>query len=97
MKTCKFVEAAKVDKLAGQIGNLRRLLRLNRLGAILKDWIKFAMKKKHTSREIFDCCFKVIMFLCDTADTLLYLMQHKVITERNTQGLRKIVMDFYFY
>lgn len=64
-----------------QIGNLRRLLRLNRLGTVLKDWRNFIIKEDKKPREIFDSCFKIIMFLTDLSDTIMYLMQQKVFKE----------------
>ena len=39
-------EKGKMDKLAAQIGQLRRLLRLNRFGANIKDFINFFKKSQ---------------------------------------------------
>ena len=89
-------DKTKLDKLAGQIGQLRRLLRLNRLGTNIKDYVNFPMKKNKTLRDYFDLSFKAIMLCSDSLDTIAYLMQLQVIKARNMDSLRKYVANLYF-
>ena len=73
------------------------MLRFNRLGANVKDYIKFPDKKCKTGRDYFDVCFKALMLCEDTMDVIAYLMQLKVIKEGNMLLLRKHISNLYFY
>ena len=89
-------EKGKFDKLAGQIGQLRRLLRLNRLGSNIRDYVNFPSKKNKTARDFFDFSFKAVMLCSDALDTIAYLMQLEVLKPRNMDLLRKYVANLYF-
>lgn len=67
------------DKVATQITQLRRLLRINRLGIVLKDYITFIKKKDKKIRDFFDIFFKTVMLCTDINDLLAYFMQLNVI------------------
>lgn len=69
----------KFDKLAGQVTQLRRLLRINRMLMLVKDFKSLMTKTNKTKRDLFDFFFKSVMLFCDINDMLLYLMQLNVI------------------
>lgn len=70
---------SKFDKFTGQVTQLRRLLRVNRILAIIKDYVGFIKKTNRKGRDFFDLFFKTVMLTCDIHDMLAYLMQLKVI------------------
>lgn len=69
----------KFDKLAGQVTQLRRLLRINRMLMLVKDFKSLMTKTNKTKRDLFEFFFKSVMLFCDINDMLLYLMQLNVI------------------
>lgn len=69
----------KFDKMATQITQLRRLLRINRMLILLKEFKSLFSKKNKTKRDAFELFFKLVMLFCDINDMLLYLMQLNLI------------------
>lgn len=88
---------SKFDKLTTQITQLRRLLRINRVLILMKDFISYIHKTKKNRRDIFEIFFKSVMLFCDINDILLYLMQLNIIRERGINTLKKNIANFYFF
>ncbi len=88
---------SKFDKLTAQITQLRRLLRVNRVLILMKDFISYIHKKQKNRRDIFEIFFKSVMLFCDINDILLYLMQLNIIQERGINTLKKNIANFYFF
>lgn len=88
---------SKFDKLTTQITQLRRLLRINRVLILMKDFISHIHKTKKNRRDIFEIFFKSVMLFCDINDILLYLMQLNIIRERGINTLKKNIANFYFF
>ena len=86
-----------MDKLAMQLGQLRRLLRFNRFGSILRDYAKFPNAQNKTARDFFDMGYKLLMFAIDVLDIHAYLMELKVIKESNLKVLKKFIANLYFF
>lgn len=92
-----LTDRTRMDKLAMQLGQLRRLLRFNRFGSILRDYVKFPNAQNKTARDFFDMGFKLLMFATDVLDILAYLMELKVIKESNLKVLKKFIANLYFF
>ena len=91
------INLKKLNPLLKELGQLRRLLRINRLGFSYKELASLWLKEKWSRRNLFDIFFKLLMTFTDINDLLAYLMQLKLIPEVKLATLRKNTMDFYFY
>ena len=92
-----LIKTELFDKFTVQITKLRRILRVNRILAVVKDLTALVKKPNKKRRDFFDIFFKLVMFFTDVNDSLLYLMQLDVLKERGVATLKKNVCNFYFF
>lgn len=85
------------DKISGEIGQVRRLLRIDRSMMVIK-WFTGCCRKEQIN--VTDKCmmiFKFMMLVEDLSDLLSYLIQLKVIQKDHLLvRLRKTVANLYF-
>lgn len=86
-----------LEKLAGEIGQMRRLLRVDRLFQIVKDFVGYACKKKLRNMDRFMLLFKSMILVGDVSDLTAFLVQLKLMRgEDKIPALRQRVGDIYF-
>lgn len=80
-----------------EIGQLRRLLRVDRFCLVIRDYVDAVKKEEMTGVDWFMVAFRALLVLEDCSDMLAYLIQMGVIRgRRGLLGLRQSVADCYF-
>lgn len=80
------------------MGQLRRLLRLDRLCLIFKEYVGYLKKKRLSTFDRFMIVFRTMLLCEDIHDVIAFLIQLRVLKgEGRIQQLRKTVADFYFF
>lgn len=87
-----------IEQLAAEIGQLRRLLRIDRLLLILRDYHGYLGKEKITFGDYYLLFFKALLVVEDMHDLVAFFIQLKIIKNNKILPiLRKRVTDFYFF
>ena len=86
-----------LDKISGEIGQIRRLLRIDRLMMLVKEFIGFFRKTKLTKTDKCMMLFKAMIMLEDLSDLLIFLIQLKVVKKEHLSAtLRTNLVNIYF-
>jgi hypothetical protein len=81
-----------------EIGQLRRLLRVDRFFFILKDVMSYRDKPRLKATDCTMLLFKFMIIYEDICDLRAYLMQLRIIRNASLMpALRTIVTDIYFF
>jgi hypothetical protein len=85
------------EKLGGEIGQVRRLLRVDRVLMLLKEFAAFSKKKHSSLSDKMMIIFKIMILLEDVTDLAAFLIQLKMLRGEHLLGeLRKRVALLYF-
>lgn len=85
------------ERLGLEIGQLRRLLRVDRFCLVVRDYVESVRKEEMSGVDWFMVGFRALLLLEDCSDMLAYLIQMGVINGRKGLGLlRQRVADCYF-
>lgn len=97
-RTYSFVTDLKpVEKLSGEVGQLRRLLRCDRLLMIVKEFINMGRKGRLSKMDKFMVAFKAMILFGDLNDLLAFLVQLRVSSKSQLlPALKKNVANIYF-
>lgn len=80
-----------------EIGQLRRLLRVDRFCLVVRDYVESVKKEEMNGFDWFMVAFRALLLLEDCSDMLAYLIQIGVIGGRKGLPLlRQRVADCYF-
>jgi len=98
LKSYNLTPKISWDKLSGEIGQIRRLLRIDRLTMLAKEFLGFFKKKEMTTSDRCMIIFKAMIFIQDLTDLYSYMIQLKVIRkEKLLADLRKALANLYFF
>jgi hypothetical protein len=91
-------ELRTVERIAGELGQLRRLLRVDRLCMVIRDYFGSMRKERLSGLDYFMLLFRALLLFEDCSDALAFLVQLGVL--RGGPGrlalLRRRVADLYF-
>lgn len=86
-----------MEKLSAEIGQLRRLLRCDRLLMIVKEYANLSKKGRLNKIDKFMIIFKAMILFSDLNDLLAFLVQLKVTSKTHLlPTLKKNVANIYF-
>jgi hypothetical protein len=86
-----------LEKVGAEIGQLRRLLRFDRVLMIVKEHVGFYQKGRMTKIERIMVLFKIMIVFGDISDILSFFLQLKVISKEGmAEKLKKNVGNIYF-
>lgn len=76
---------------------MRRLLRIDRLVLIVKDYLHYAKRKKLSNFDYFLVVFKAMLFLEDFTDMKAFLIQLGLLNGSDAvPNLRRKIANLYF-
>lgn len=83
--------------MSAEVGQLRRLLRCDRLLMIIREYVNLSKKGKLSKLDKFMAIFKAMILLGDLSDLLAFLVQLGVSAQsRLLPSLKKNVANIYF-
>lgn len=86
-----------LEKFGSEIGQLRRLLRCDRLLMILREYTAFYKKERLSKVDKFMVLFKAMILFGDANDILAYLLHLRVLkNEKIIPSLKRNVANIYF-
>jgi len=98
LKSYNLTPKISWDKLSGEIGQIRRLLRIDRLTMLAKEFTGFFKKKELTTSDKFMIILKAMILIQDLTDLYSFMIQLKVLRKENILAdLRKSLANLYFF
>lgn len=73
------LDSKRIDRLAAELGQLRRLLRVDRILLVFKDLVGYAKKRKLSRFDTFFIPFKLMILIEDFTDMRLFMNQLAII------------------
>lgn len=97
-RTYGFIPNLKpVEKLSAEVGQLRRLLRCDRLLMIIREFISMGKKGRLSKMDKFMILFKAMILFGDLNDLLAFMVQLRVSSKSHLlPALKKNVANIYF-
>lgn len=93
-----ILDSKYIDRLSAELGQLRRLLRVDRIFLIFKDLVGYAKKRKLSRFDTFFIPFKLMILVEDFTDLRLFMSQLTVIPSSvSISILRSKVSNLYFF
>ena len=90
-------KVSSLDKLSAEIMQIRRLLRIDRLISLVKEFAGFSKKKDLKTSDKCMIMFKVLLMIQDLTDLFSHLIQLKAIKKEHLLvHLRKRLANLYF-
>ena len=98
LRNSSFIANLKpVEKVSAEIGQLRRLLRCDRVLMIVKEYVSMSKKGRLSKIDKFMLLFKAMILFSDLNDLLAFLVQLRVSSKSHLlPTLRKNVANIYF-
>lgn len=88
---------ASLDKFSAEIMQIRRLLRIDRVTLLVKEYAAFFKKKDLSRTDKFMIIFKTMILLQDLTDLYSFMIQLKVIKKDHLLvTLRRRLANLYF-
>lgn len=85
------------ERISAELGQLRRLLRVDRICLVVRDYWMSANKEKLGGKDYFMTAFRAVLLLEDCSDVTAYLLQLGVLQCKGLLGqLRRRIADLYF-
>jgi hypothetical protein len=90
-------KVSSLDKLSAEIMQIRRLLRVDRLTTLVKEFTSYLKNKDLKTSDKFMIMFKVMIMIQDITDLYSLFIQLKVIKKEHLLvSLRKRLANLYF-